>query len=146
MDWITATGQLILSALLGSTIGWEREKLHKAAGYRTMSLIALGVTLFTLLSLYGFSGEVVVDPSRIAAQIVTGTGFLGAGVIIFKHDKVHNLTTAATIWVVAAIGMSVGVGWYGLAVVATIITLVILLIVRKLTPRFEVEANSSEHE
>ena len=133
MELDIALMQITLSTALGAVIGWEREKLHKAAGYRTMALVALGVTLFTLISQHGFdSATSDVDPSRIAAQVISGIGFLGAGLIIFHNEKVHNLTTAATVWVVAAIGMAVGVQWYALAIVTTIMSLMVLLIFRKL--------------
>ena len=132
MDFLTIVGQLALSTTIGAIIGWERENQHKAAGYRTLGLVSLGVTLFTQISQYGFNG--VEDPSRVAAQIVTGIGFLGAGLIIFQGDKIHNLTTAATVWVVAALGMAVGVGWYMEALVATAFSLLLLSVFRKLTP------------
>lgn len=136
MDIVTIAIQLVLSALLGAAVGWEREKLHKAAGYRTLSLVAVGVTLFTQLSQYGFTGT-ALDGSRIASQVVTGIGFLGAGLIIFHNERVQNLTTAATVWVVAAIGMAVGVGWYAAAVITAVISLVVLLLFRKLYSRPE---------
>ncbi len=135
MDFLTAVFQLTLSGLLGALIGLEREKLHKAAGYRTLSLVAIGVTLFTLLSQYGFTGaETAVDPTRIAGQVVTGIGFLGAGLIIFHHEKIQNLTTAAAVWAVAAIAMAVGVGWYNIAIFTAVFIFLILFILRKIVP------------
>ncbi|MDP3970478.1 MAG: MgtC/SapB family protein [bacterium] len=134
MDILIVTFQLSLSAILGAVIGWERERIHKAAGHRTLGLVAVGVTLFTLISQYGFPGAVDFDPSRIAAQVISGIGFLGAGLIIFHNDKIENLTTAATIWIVASIAMAVGIGWYSVALIATVLALVILHIMRLLIP------------
>src|SRR3989338_652569 len=119
MDYIIFIGQMLLSALLGGIVGWQRERAGKAAGLRTYAMVSLGSTLFTLLSIHGFAGA--MDPSRIAAQILTGIGFIGAGTIIHKQDGVEGLTTAAGLWAAAAIGMAVGVGWYWQAVIATII-------------------------
>lgn len=137
MDLLTLSLQLGLSAVLGSIIGLERNSLHKAAGYRTLSMVAVGVTLFTQLSQYGFTSATAgaIDPTRIAAQVVTGIGFLGAGLIIFHKERIHNLTTAAAVWSVAAIGMAVGVGWYWPAIVASIIALLILHVSRWIIPQ-----------
>lgn len=118
---------------LGAAIGFERELRDREAGIRTHLLVSLGSALFTIVSAYGFheflaSGSSVVraDPTRIAAQIVTGIGFLGAGAIIREGLSIRGLTTAATLWVVAAIGMACGAGWYGAAVVTTVLTLLAL--------------------
>ncbi|HSM59451.1 MAG TPA: MgtC/SapB family protein [Longimicrobiales bacterium] len=123
-------GKVGLAALLGGMVGLERELFEKPAGLRTLILICLGSALFTDLSLrfatWGSSGT-PADPSRIAAQVVTGIGFLGAGAIIQSRGSVIGLTTAATIWVVAAIGMGVGAGAIGTAVVATLALLVVLV-------------------
>ncbi|MFH0818986.1 MAG: MgtC/SapB family protein [Patescibacteria group bacterium] len=125
--------RLIISALLGFLIGIERDRVHKEAGIRTMSLVALGTTLFTLLSIYGLANtDIDYDPTRIMSNVVTGIGFLGAGIIIFHGERVHNMTTAATIWVMAGIGMAVGMGWYIPAVAVTLLTLIILITVRVL--------------
>lgn len=133
MEILTAIFQLILSAFLAAVIGWERETLHKAAGYRTLGLVALGVTLFTQISQHGFdsASDTAIDPTRIAAQVVTGVGFLGAGLIIFHGEKIHNLTTAAAVWAVGAIAMAVGVGWYTHAVVASVLALCLLHIMHR---------------
>lgn len=133
MEILTAIFQLILSAFLAAVIGWERETLHKAAGYRTLGLVALGVTLFTQISQHGFdsASAAAIDPTRIAAQVVTGVGFLGAGLIIFHGEKIHNLTTAAAVWAVGAIAMAVGVGWYVHAVVASVLALGLLHIMHR---------------
>jgi len=131
-DWEIAF-RLGLAALLGGAIGVERELRDREAGIRTHLLVSLGSALFTLVSAYGFneflvSGDTVVraDPSRIAAQIVTGIGFLGAGAIIRDGLSVRGLTTAATLWTVAAIGMACGAGYYWPAVAATALTILAL--------------------
>ena len=119
--------RLLLAALLGGLIGLEREWRHKEAGLRTNILIALGSAIFTLMSIEmtaGASG----DPSRIAAQIVTGIGFLGAGAIMRTDAGIQGLTTAATIWVNAALGVAAGSGRYHLAVLGTGVTLAVLLV------------------
>ena len=118
---------------LGAAIGFERELRDREAGIRTHLLVSLGSALFTIVSAYGFheflaSGSSVVraDPTRIAAQIVTGIGFLGAGAIIREGLSIRGLTTAATLWVVAAIGMACGAGWYGPALITTLFTILAL--------------------
>jgi putative Mg2+ transporter-C (MgtC) family protein len=120
--------RLLLAAVLGGAIGYQREKVHKPAGLRTHMLISLGAALFTLVSVYGFGDR--VDPSRVAAGVVTGIGFLGAGSIILRREEnfVAGLTTAATIWVVAGIGVAVGIGLYIAAVVTTAFTLLVLFL------------------
>jgi putative Mg2+ transporter-C (MgtC) family protein len=115
--------KLLLAVALGGMIGIEREFHDKAAGFRTVILICLGSTLFTMTSLV-FSAN--SDPARIAAQIVTGVGFLGAGAILHDGSRVVGLTTAATIWLAAAIGMLVGTGSFLLAVSATFLAVVVL--------------------
>jgi putative Mg2+ transporter-C (MgtC) family protein len=111
-------------------VGAEREMRDQAAGLRTHILVSVGSCLFTLVSVYGFAGfqgaRAAVDPSRVAAQIVTGIGFLGAGAIIRQGLNIHGLTTAASLWIMAAVGMAVGVGMYwatGFAVLFTLISL-----------------------
>src|SRR5712692_6024964 len=115
--------RLLLAAGLGAAIGLEREYHQKPAGLRTNILIAIGSALFTTLSL-SIGGS--ATPDRIGAQIVTGIGFLGGGAILRSGNSVHGMTTAATIWVNAAIGMAVGTGQYALATAVTVITLVVL--------------------
>jgi putative Mg2+ transporter-C (MgtC) family protein len=134
--------RLVVAAGLGAAVGFERELRDREAGMRTHLLVALGSCLFTLISAYGFNeflvhgGSVVrADPSRIAAQIVTGIGFLGAGAIIREGLSVRGLTTAASLWIVAAIGMAAGAGYYGAAIAATGLTLVALWPLRILTYR-----------
>ena len=127
--------RLVLAAALGGAIGLEREYRHKPAGLRTNMLIALGSALFALLSLEIGTGA--GSPDRIAAQVVTGIGFLGAGAILRSGENVHGLTTAATIWVNAAIGMAAGVGAYSAAYAGAAITLVVLLILPLMERIFE---------
>ena len=132
LDWGHTLLRIVVAAGLGGAIGLERELDEKAAGLRTHMLVASGSALFTLVGAYGFSsflghGKVVsYDPSRIAAQIVTGIGFLGAGVIFRQGFTVRGLTTAASLWVVAAIGMAAGAGYWAGAVLATAIGLISL--------------------
>lgn len=112
---------IFLSLILCGILGLQRALSGKNAGPRTYALVGAGSTLFTLLSFQAFAG----DPARIAAGIVTGIGFLGAGTVIHKKENVEGLTTAASLWMSAAIGMAVGLGYY---VLSTIITLVVLLL------------------
>jgi putative Mg2+ transporter-C (MgtC) family protein len=117
--------RLLLAAFLGAAIGFEREVRGHPAGLRTHTLVALGSALFTELSIYGFPTEPgqPVDPTRIAAQIVTGIGFLGGGAILKEGLNVKGLTTAASLWAVAAIGMAAGAGNWFLAIASTVIVL-----------------------
>jgi putative Mg2+ transporter-C (MgtC) family protein len=119
--------RLLLSAGLGAVLGVEREWRQKYAGLRTNILIALGSTLFTVMSI-DLSVSSGGDPTRVAAQIVTGIGFLGAGAIMRTGSGIRGLTTAAMIWVNAAIGVAVGGGEYRLAVIATSVTLLVLIL------------------
>jgi putative Mg2+ transporter-C (MgtC) family protein len=120
--------QVLVAALLGGAVGLEREWRGHEAGFRTNMLIAMGACLFTILSIRGFplEGSAARDTSRVAAGIVTGIGFLGAGTIIQSRQRVKGMTTAATIWLVAAIGMTVGVEAYALAVFCSILTFIVL--------------------
>ncbi|MGD8585987.1 MAG: MgtC/SapB family protein, partial [Chloroflexota bacterium] len=124
--------QVLVAALLGGFIGLEREWRGHEAGFRTNMLIAMGACLFTIISIHGFPLEdsSARDTSRVAAGIVTGIGFLGAGTIIQSQQRVKGMTSAATIWLVAAIGMTVGVEAYALAVFSSIITFIILRFLR----------------
>lgn len=133
LGWPQTLVRLAVAAGLGAVIGLERELDEKAAGLRTHMLVSMGSALFTMVGAYGFAdifsgnGRVVsYDPSRIAAQIVTGIGFLGAGVIFRQGFTVRGLTTAASLWVVAAIGMASGAGYWAGAVLATIVGIVSL--------------------
>jgi putative Mg2+ transporter-C (MgtC) family protein len=119
--------RLILAAVLGGALGLEREMRNKSAGLRTNILIAIGSALFTVMSIE-LGDPRGADPGRVAAQIVTGVGFLGAGAIMRTDAGIHGLTTAATIWVNAAVGVAVGGGEYHLAVIATVVTLAVLLV------------------
>jgi putative Mg2+ transporter-C (MgtC) family protein len=124
--------RLLLSAVLGAALGLEREWRLKSAGLRTNILITLGSALFTMMS-YEFAASTPgADPGRVAAQIVTGVGFLGAGAIMRTDSGISGLTTAATVWVNAAIGVAVGAGSYRLATIATGVTLAVLLLLHPL--------------
>ena len=124
------TTRLLLAALLGGIIGFERELRHKSAGLRTNILIAVGSAAFTLMSIEIADGQ--ADPGRVAAQIVTGIGFLGAGAIMRTDSGIQGLTTAATVWVNAAVGVAAGGGEYHLAVIATAVTIAVLLVLSPL--------------
>ena len=117
--------RLLLAAILGGLIGFQRERRHRPAGLRTHMLISTGAALFTAISVFGFP---TADPSRIAAGIVTGIGFLGAGTILQRSSVVEGLTTAASIWAIAAVGMAAGAGMYVIAAVTTLIIFIILLL------------------
>jgi len=126
LNWDESLLRLALAAVLGGLIGVERELREREAGLRTHLLVALGSALFTIVGAYGFdaflnTGASVVraDPTRIAAQIVTGIGFLGAGAIIRQGLSVRGLTTAATLWAVAAVGLAAGAGYYSVALITT---------------------------
>ncbi|MFC2012988.1 MgtC/SapB family protein [Chloroflexota bacterium] len=126
-DMVIIVLRLLLAATLGAIIGFQREKAGKPAGLRTHVLICLGAALFTVASIYGFGfGS---DPSRVAAGVLVGVGFLGAGVIIrTSGGDLAGLTTAATIWAAAGIGLAVGSGMYVAAAVATVLILIVLYI------------------
>jgi putative Mg2+ transporter-C (MgtC) family protein len=136
---LTLTVRLLLAAVLGSVIGFERERLLWAAGLRTHMLVCVGSCLIMIVSAYGFTSvlgpHVILDPSRVAAQVVSGIGFLGAGSIILRNEVVKGLTTAASLWAVAAVGLAVGGGLYYAAVSATVIILGILAGLKPLEER-----------
>jgi putative Mg2+ transporter-C (MgtC) family protein len=136
-----APGELVLrlavAAVLGALIGLERERLEWAAGMRTHALVSLGSALFMVVSIFGFSDilnerHVILDPSRVAAQVASGIGFIGAGTIIFRREVVKGLTTAASIWAVAAVGLAVGGGMFLAAVCATVLALALLVLAKPL--------------
>jgi putative Mg2+ transporter-C (MgtC) family protein len=133
--------RLLIAAALGSFIGAERERLIWAAGLRTHMLVCVGACLFMVVSAHGFTDVlgpgVAYDPSRVAAQVVSGIGFLGAGSILLRGDLVRGLTTAASLWTVAAIGLAVGGGLYVEATAATVIILVILAGIKPLGKWFQ---------
>jgi putative Mg2+ transporter-C (MgtC) family protein len=142
LSWGNVCVRLVVAGALGAAIGFEREWRELEAGLRTHMLVAMGAALFTIVSAYGFheflaSGDNVIraDPTRISAQIVTGIGFLGAGAIIREGLSIRGLTTAATLWVVAAIGMACGAGYYWPAAAATVLTIFALWPLRLLAYR-----------
>jgi putative Mg2+ transporter-C (MgtC) family protein len=152
LDWPHVLLRLTVAALLGGAIGMERELRERQAGLRTHLVVSVGSALFTLVSAYGFheflvnGGSVVrADPTRIAAQIVSGIGFLGAGAIIRQGLSVRGLTTAATLWLVAAIGMASGAGYYSAAIFATVGALLTLgplrIVAYKLVHRYRPEVD-----
>jgi len=135
--------RLLLAALLGGIIGWERERKNKQAGIKTHMLVSLGSALIMLISIYGFDSELVnhpnarFDPARLSAQVVSGIGFLGAGAILRRSNHViSGLTTAATLWLVAGIGLSVGAGFYWAAVITIGIIVTILPLVNLFETKF----------
>ena len=135
--------QLVVAGVLGGLIGAEREYRAKVAGTRTHLLVALGAALMMIVSRYGFGGQ--GDPSRVAAQIVSGIGFIGAGAIMVHRQAVHGLTTAAGIWVAAGIGMAVASGLYVVSVAATILSLVGLEVVGWICRERRDEAAERQH-
>ena len=123
--------RLLLAAVLGSLIGFERERMSWAAGLRTHMLVSVGSALIMIVSSFGFADildnpHVILDPSRVAAQVVSGIGFLGAGSILLRGEVIRGLTTAASLWSVAAVGLAIGGGLYVAAISATVIILFIL--------------------
>jgi putative Mg2+ transporter-C (MgtC) family protein len=152
LTWPELLLRLVLAAAFGGLIGLERELREREAGFRTHTLVSLGSALFTIASAYGFhdflvSGGSLVrtDPTRIAAQIVTGIGFLGAGAIIRQGLSIRGLTTAATLWVVAAIGLTTGAGYYSAAAFTTVLVLISLwplrIIAHRVMVGFRPESN-----
>jgi putative Mg2+ transporter-C (MgtC) family protein len=133
-------GELALAFVLSALIGLEREIKQKNAGLRTYTLVGVAAALFMLVSKYGFMDvilayRVVLDPSRVAAQVVSGIGFIGAGVILMRRDVVRGLTTAASVWITAAVGMACGAGLPILAVATTIAHFIAMLVFPKLAAR-----------
>lgn len=133
LDPLHMTIRLVLAVVLGGLIGLEREHFNRPAGFRTHILVCLGSALVMLLSMYGFGqfiqeANVRLDPARLAAQVITGIGFLGAGTIMLNGSSVTGLTTAASLWVVGAIGLAVGAGFYYVACLSTLFVLVALWI------------------
>ncbi|MBR1378212.1 MAG: MgtC/SapB family protein [Bacteroidaceae bacterium] len=145
--------RIFVAALMGGAIGLEREYRDKAAGFRTLFLVSMGFALFMVLSAHGFADGLVspehrLDVSRIAAQVVSGIGFIGAGAIMLQKNTVRGLTTAASIWVTAAIGLACGAGMYLLAVSSTLLVLLGLeafnFILRKLDRRRDAKRNKTD--
>jgi putative Mg2+ transporter-C (MgtC) family protein len=132
--------RLVVAAVLGGLVGLERERLEWAAGMRTHALVSLGSALFMVVSIFGFSDilaeqHVILDPSRVAAQVASGIGFIGAGTIILRREVVKGLTTAASIWAVAAVGLAVGGGMFLAAGASTLLALTLLVLAKPLKAR-----------
>lgn len=146
--------RILIACLLGGVIGLEREYREKAVGFRTHFLVSLGSALFMIISAYGFEGvlsedfqsPIRLDVSRIAAQVVTGIGFIGAGTIIFQKNTVRGLTTAAGVWVTAAIGMACGGGMFLLATVSTAMVLIGLEAFNFFLHRFDARRDLKQNE
>ncbi len=132
--------RLFLAVVLGGVVGFERERHNRPAGFRTHILVCVGSALLMMVSAYGFSGQVgdgfISDPGRIAAGVVTGIGFIGAGTVLQQRGGIRGLTTAATIWVVSGVGLAIGVGFYLGAVITTVFVLISLLLLRRLEGSF----------
>ncbi len=150
ITWQEIILRLCVAAVLGGAVGIDRQRYEWAAGLRTHMLVCLGSALIMIVSAYGFAEvqtqeHVALDPSRVAAQVVSGIGFLGAGTILFlKHEVVKGLTTAAGLWTVAGIGLAVGGGLYFAAAIATVLVLIILVIVKPYKKKFIVEKKQTE--
>jgi putative Mg2+ transporter-C (MgtC) family protein len=132
--------RLIVAALLGGAIGWDRERLERTAGLRTHLLVSVGAALIIIVSAFGFADilgtpDVILDPSRIAAQVVSGIGFLGAGTILFSRKQVRGLTTAASLWVTAGVGLAAGSGLFFPAIFGTVLVVAILVGVKQIEKR-----------
>ncbi|NQX64465.1 MgtC/SapB family protein [Paenibacillus qinlingensis] len=141
IDQLHITIRLVLALFLGGLIGFEREVSSHAAGLRTHILVCVGSALVMLLSMYGFSAfvnevNVRIDPSRLAAQVISGIGFLGAGTIMFNGRSITGLTTAASLWVVAGIGLAIGAGFYYPAVLVCFMVLISLFILNKVEHKY----------
>src|SRR5580698_1016100 len=142
ISWSEMLLRLSLAAVLGALVGIERERKDWAAGLRTHMMVCVGASLTMMVSAFGFADilgtpSVVLDPSRIAAQVISGIGFIGAGTILFlRQEVIRGLTTAAGLWTVAAIGLAVGGGMYFAAWIATFIVIIILWLLKPLERRF----------
>ncbi|MEI7640423.1 MAG: MgtC/SapB family protein [bacterium] len=142
-NYLEITLKVLVIIVLGGLVGLDREIKHKPAGIKTHILVGLGSTIMMLVSLqlyYDFIGKAQVDPGRIAAQVVTGIGFLGAGTILQSKGSVIGLTTAASLWSVAGIGLAVGAGMYYLAVLASVLMIIIFAVVNNFTDMVENKA------
>ncbi len=132
---LSIIGRLVLAVILGGLIGFEREVQRRSAGLRTHILVSLGSCLIMLTSLYVFDiykDSAALDPARIAAGVITGIGFLGAGTIIRSGEAVRGLTTAASLWLVAGIGLGIGCGFYLASLITAILTIVVLFFLKRL--------------
>jgi putative Mg2+ transporter-C (MgtC) family protein len=149
ISYLDLSLRIVISLLLGGLIGLEREWHNHAAGFRTHILVCVGATMIMLLSIYGFGDfaneyNVRMDPARLAAQVVSGIGFLGAGAIIRNGSSISGLTTAASIWVVAAIGLCVGAGFFFGAVLVTVLVIIILVLLNKFEKSFHNKRSRNE--
>ncbi|MEC2344229.1 MgtC/SapB family protein [Paenibacillus barengoltzii] len=149
ISYVDLSLRIVISLLLGGLIGLEREWHNHAAGFRTHILVCVGSTVIMLLSIYGFGDfsneyNVRMDPARLAAQVVSGIGFLGAGAIIRNGSSISGLTTAASIWVVAAIGLCVGAGFFFGAVLVTVLVIIILVLLNKFEKSFHNKRSRNE--
>ncbi|MFH1071854.1 MAG: MgtC/SapB family protein [Nanoarchaeota archaeon] len=133
--------RIILSAGVGILVGWERERINRPAGLRTYALVCVGSTMFTLLSIYAFGAS---EPSRVAAQIITGIGFLGAGTIFKYKNKVLGLTTAAGLWAIAGVGMGYGAGYYLGTTIGAVIIFALLRLNKASKTRKKIEREYQE--
>ncbi len=135
IDWNESlfdfTIRLFISAICGFAVGFERKTRSKEAGIRTHAIVAMAATLMMLISKYGFAESETKDSARIAAQIVSGIGFLGAGIIFYRRDMLHGLTTAAGVWATAGIGMAIGAGMVATGVVGTLILLILQIFLHR---------------
>ncbi|MFH1429183.1 MAG: MgtC/SapB family protein [Candidatus Margulisiibacteriota bacterium] len=143
---LTIVGRLLLAGLLGGIIGAERETKGKPGGLRTNMLIALGSALFVQVAMFCVASYNVGDPTRVIGQVITGIGFLGAGAIIQAGHSVRGMTSAATIWIMAGIGMAVGIGDYFAAVIATILILIILRVMNIVEKRVGIKSTIKTQE
>ena len=150
VTWQEIILRLFLAAILGGAVGIDRQRYEWSAGLRTHMLVCLGSALIMIVSAYGFADvqqqeHITLDPSRIAAQVVSGIGFLGAGTILFlKHEVVKGLTTAAGLWTVAGIGLAIGGGLYFAAAATTILVLIILILIKPYKRRLIAERRQTE--
>lgn len=141
LSWGEITIRLVLAASLGAAVGLERERKDWAAGMRTHMMVCVGASLTTMVSAFGFlyilgTAHVTLDPSRIAAQVISGIGFIGAGTILFlKQGIIKGLTTASGLWTVAAIGLASGSGMYFAAAITTVLAIIILWVLQPLEKR-----------
>jgi len=137
--YLTLLARLALACVLGGIIGYEREQTHRPAGFRTHILVCVGAALAMITSEYIFgrySGKANIDPARLGAQVISGIGFLGAGTIIREGFNVKGLTTAASLWAVACVGIAAGIGFYEGAVAATVLIFLTLIVLKKMEVRF----------
>lgn len=139
-------GRVVLAGLLGALVGYERQLRRRPAGLRTFTMVSMGAALFTVVSIYGFpaAGGGAPDPSRVAAQVVTGIGFIGAGIVLRRAEEglVVGLTTAASVWSIAAVGLAAGAGLYWVAIFSTVLMVGVLYLVR----RWELHLRHEERE